>query len=332
MKLKEFTKRIFSKRFFWIFLLLNAIVWIISALVDYFFGVQLCNILCIPMMHHTENIGFIDVLFMNIPPMLLLHRILILLIFYFLTLSIYLLLLLKKLRISEQNLYQANKAKNKLFGIISHDLRSPFSGLIGLSKVLVDEHKDLNNEELREISTSLLKSSNQLYYFLDDLLLWAKSQMKQINIEKVNLDLYESIEILGRLYEQNLKNKNIAFKSEITPNEIIKTDKNIFDTVMRNLISNAIKFTNNGGIIKITLTHDKSNKTFISVIDNGVGISEDGLSKVFRMDSKYTNPGTNGEQGTGLGLLLCKDLIEKIDGSINITSKIAFGTTVTLSI
>jgi len=144
--------------------------------------------------------------------------------------------------------------------------------------------------------------------------------------------MYEVAEILGRLYEQNLKNKNITFKSEVLKGSMIQSDRNILDTVMRNLISNAIKFTKNGGEIKIGFIKDENKNSVISVIDNGVGISEEGLEKVFRIDSKFTNPGTNGEKGTGLGLILCKDLIEMVGGSISITSKIDSGTTVSIKI
>jgi signal transduction histidine kinase len=321
-----------NKKSILMFLTFNIAIWIVSAVFDFAFGPLLCNLLCIPQMYHTDIASFIDVLLMNIPPMLLLHRILIMLIFYFLSLCIYFYVILKKLRISEQNLFNSNKSKNRLFGIIAHDLRSPFNELLGLTEILNNEHKDLSNEELHEITDSLMKSTKNLYNFLDDMLIWAKTQMKQIIIENTEIDMYEVAEILGRLYEQNLKNKNITYLSEIPKGTMIQSDRNILDTVMRNLISNAIKFTKNGGEIKIGFIKDENKNSVISVIDNGVGISEEGLSNVFKIDAIFTNPGTNGEKGTGLGLILCKDLIEMVGGSISITSKIDSGTIVSIKI
>jgi len=159
-------------------ILFNLAIWTLSAIFDYFFGNKFCNYLCYPQMYHSEEIGFVDVFILNIPPMLLFHRILIMMIFYFLTVSIYLLFIFRKLKKSEKELQLSNNTKNKLFGIIAHDLRSPFNGLIGLSKILVDEHKDLKIEELQEISENILKGTKQLYNFLDDMLIWAKTQMK----------------------------------------------------------------------------------------------------------------------------------------------------------
>lgn len=305
-----------------IFLIFNFGIWIVSAIFDFAFGPMLCNLLCIPQMYHTEMVSFFDVLILNIPPMLLLHRILIMIIFYFLSLSIYFFVILKKLKISEQNLFNSNASKNKLFGIIAHDLRSPFNGILGLSKILVEEHRDMTQDEIHDFSTAFYQSSQNLYNFLEDLLIWAKSQMNQINIEKCEVDLNETFKIISRLFEQNLKSKNISFKTEITDKQIIVTDKNIFDTVLRNI----------GGEIKITHSKDNNNKNVISVIDNGVGISEDDIMKIFKMDSKFTTPGTNNEKGTGLGLLLCKELTEKIGGEIRISSKIGSGTIVSLTI
>lgn len=234
---------------------------------------------------------------------------------------------------AQKELRLLNASKDKFFSIISHDLRGPFSGFLGLSELLAEEYDDLEKEDISQIAESMNKAAKRLFSFLENLLDWSRSQMGRMDFNPMQLDLFDHVFRIFELYSNTSKEKNIELVSDISRGNYIYSDSNMLSTILRNLISNAIKFTKPGGKI-IVQRNDIPDSNFaeISVVDSGVGMGEDALSKLFRIDEKYTTVGTAQEAGTGLGLLLCKELVEKNGGSIRVESEIDKGTTFTFTV
>lgn len=234
-----------------------------------------------------------------------------------------------------QELAELNAAKDKFFSIIAHDLRSPFSGFLGLTKMMSENIYSFTREELEEISTNMQKSSSNLYTLLENLLEWSRMQGSNIDFNPEKCLLYnianENIEIIYA----NASQKDIKIFNHISKSIEVELDISMINSVFRNLISNAIKFTNPGGEIiigaKKQFVEDKS-YIHVFVKDNGIGIDQDLLSKLFKVDQKVSRIGTAGEQSTGLGLLLCKEFIKKHNGKIWVESEIDHGSVFYFSI
>ena len=233
---------------------------------------------------------------------------------------------IQKISKSEADLKESNATKDKFFTIISHDLKGPFSSLLGFSDILVTEAEKYDRDAIVEFSKIINASSHHLFDLVQNLLLWAGSQSGKLqnNPERVNLRelCIKNISVLKNSAEE----KNIALNQEIPENQYVYVDRNIASTVIRNLISNAIKFTNSGGTVSITSV-EKDNLIEISVIDTGIGISEENRKKLFRIDAHYSTDGTFAEKGTGLGLITCKEFIEKSGGEIWIEGEQGKGST-----
>ncbi len=231
--------------------------------------------------------------------------------------------------IAKQNaeLIKVNNEKDKFFSIIAHDLKSPFTGFLSLTEMMAHEIDDFTADELKTVVISLKDSASILYKLLENLLEWSLirrglSETKFENLVINNLVDY-NLEIIRAKAEQ----KKITLKNDTPENIEVFADKHIINTVLRNLISNAAKFTSEGGIITVGAKHVDNNFVEVCVKDTGMGISEKDINKLFRLDEKVSGVGTAGESGTGLGLLLCKELIEKNNGSIKVESDIGKGTT-----
>ncbi len=220
-----------------------------------------------------------------------------------------------------------NSTKNKFFSIIAHDLKSPLNSLSGFSNLIINHIEYLSKEEIKMMAIDLDKSIRNLYDLLNNLLTWARSQMNTIEFKPTNLDVNEIILDLIGLIQLNAQNKKIHLGTNIAPNIKVFADENALKTILRNLASNALKFTPEDG--KLTLSAKPYDEHFIqiSVNDTGVGMSHDTISKLFRIDSKHSTKGTQGESGTGLGLLLCKEFVEKNGGTITVESIVDVGTT-----
>lgn len=238
-----------------------------------------------------------------------------------------------KLLISNQNLAQSNKqlkelnaTKDKFFSIIGHDLRESIGGLKSILEVMISGYDLSNTEKLIEILQTTHKSANATFELLENLLLWAKSQMKKIIVNKEKISFNNLvIQTIDSLTELS-KNKQIKININIPDNTIVFADKNILMSVLRNLISNAIKFTPNGKQIYIYTDRNKEDY-IVAVKDEGVGISPENKAKLFTDTEHLSTYGTNGEKGTGLGLFLCKEFLEKHDGKIWLESQEGFGST-----
>jgi len=226
------------------------------------------------------------------------------------------------LKESETKLRESNATKDKFFSIIAHDLKSPFNAILGFSEILAQNHKKYDDEKREKIIKYVNNSANNTFKLLENLLTWSRSQSGVIRYspEKLHLKILLFETILS-LQEQAIK-KNISILDTIFENDIVFADKNMIETVLRNLISNAIKFTNNGGnIIISSKKQNDSNFIEISIKDSGVGIPKGTIDDLFRIDKNTSTQGTDNEVGTGLGLILCKEFVEKHGGKIWVESE-----------
>lgn len=225
-----------------------------------------------------------------------------------------------------KELAKSNDAKKKLFSIIAHDLKSPFNSLLGFSDLLIKNFNDYNDEQKIKIIHNLSDTSKNTYNLLENLLTWSKTQINQIECNPVEISVKELYARIGALLENVAKQKNIALIfSEL--NEVsIFADKDMVETVLRNLISNAVKFTYPKGTITVShKTSSDPNFVEFSVSDTGVGMTDEQLVELLKVGENSSTTGTAKETGTGLGLLICKDFIEQNGGEIWATSEINKG-------
>jgi signal transduction histidine kinase len=225
----------------------------------------------------------------------------------------------------------ANATKDKFFSIIAHDLRSPFNAMLGISDILLDEHEEVSESEKQEYLDMLHTGLNNTHNLLDNLLLWASTQRDSIGFkpEKINLNQVTNETI--RHLKQQSEAKRILLKNNIQSNSYAVADRNMILTILRNLITNAIKFTPKGGEVNIcadSISNDgNQNNTIVSVLDSGIGISLQQQSELFKLTSNLSTLGTENESGTGLGLIICKELVEKNKGKIWVDSELGKGAT-----
>lgn len=226
----------------------------------------------------------------------------------------------------EERLKELNNSKDKFFSLIAHELKSPVSAFINLSEILKDDSENMQINEINEISSALHNSANAVFHLLDDLLKWSLSETGKIPFNRENININE---IVFECFDQLSKNanlKNTELQTSLTSEIWLNADKNMIQTVFRNLIGNAIKFTENG-LISVDHLYDNGIYHF-SVKDNGVGIDSERMGKMFILQSELSTLGTRKEKGTGLGLILCKEFIQKHGGKIWVESEIGKGTTI----
>lgn len=232
---------------------------------------------------------------------------------------------------AENALIKANSEKDKFFSILAHDLRSPFGGLLGLINILKNEKDNLKNEDYDEIINSLDKGANRIYDLLNDLLEWSRLQRNAIQCEPKSIPVKDIVNDVVALLYQQATQKNIAIEYFEDNDEIIFADKMMITTVIRNIISNAIKFTHKNGTISIYVNRNE-NMTCIKIRDNGVGMSEETKNSLFRIDKSVSNAGTNNETGTGLGLIISKEFMQMNGGDITFESELNKGTIFTVTV
>lgn len=223
-------------------------------------------------------------------------------------------------------LNELNASKDRFFSIIAHDLKNPFSTIIGLSELMQESDIMNSPEQLQKFSSMINASAVQTFRLLENLLEWANSQRGKISFSPVPVNVNELIKDELALVGEMASGKNIQLHNNIGDTCTVIADRNMFRTILRNLISNGIKFTKNGGEVLInSLIAD--DKIEISVTDNGIGMSAETISKLFKIDGNLSTLGTNNERGTGLGLFLCKEFVEKHGGIIWCESKKGIGST-----
>ncbi len=229
-----------------------------------------------------------------------------------------------KLKEVEDELQKLLVTKDKFFSIIAHDLKNPFNTLIGLSQLLVRGFDRMSPEKVKYFHNNLYQISKNGYELLINLLEWSRSQMGNIQFNPKVQNLYAITEETFSLYNSKAVQKEITLTNNINENSKAFVDQNMLKTIFRNLVSNALKFTDRGGAIEIS-ENDEEGLKEISIRDTGIGIDPKDIKKLFKLDESFTTEGTEDEMGTGLGLILCKEFVEKHGGKIWVESKVGFG-------
>ncbi len=232
---------------------------------------------------------------------------------------------------SEAQLKELNATKDKFFNIIAHDLKNPFTSLLGSSELLYNNINKMAPENIKKLSLILNDSAKGGYAILLNLLDWSRSQTGILKYKPEKINLKNLIDENISNLQLSAANKEIRLFSEIKDNLFVNADKNMINTLLRNLLNNAVKFTHRNGKVVIGAVTDSKN-VIISVKDTGLGISEDKIEKLFRIDTKHSMPGTENEQGTGLGLKLCQEFVDKMGGKIWVESVENKGSTFKFSI
>jgi PAS domain S-box-containing protein len=230
----------------------------------------------------------------------------------------------KILQENDIRLRQLNADKDRFISILGHDLKNPFNNILGFSEILTDEINSLNSDEIKEIAGNINKSAKITNNLLEDILEWAGTQQGKIPFKPQKLRFADICKNTLETFNPTAHSKNITIDYSTADHINVFADADMIKTVIRNLVSNAIKFTNKKGSININATQTDSN-VIISVSDNGIGIPSENLAKLFDISEVLTTKGTAGETGTGLGLLLCKEFVEKHGGKIWVESEVGKG-------
>ena len=232
----------------------------------------------------------------------------------------------EELETQREQLKDLNANKDKFFSIIAHDLRNPIAGFLNLTEILSTNFKVFSESESRNFINVMNQASIQLYNLLENLLQWSKTQTNSITHKPKFISVKKMVDNTMDTLMINIKNKNINININVNENLIAFVDENMITTVIRNLISNAIKFSHPDGEITLRCIQ-KDELIELSVIDNGIGIKKEDQEKLFRIDQNVTKIGTSEERGTGLGLILCKEFVEKNNGKIRFESELNKGST-----
>lgn len=231
------------------------------------------------------------------------------------------------LKRSEQEMRELNATKDKFFSIIAHDLKNPFNDLIGFTQLLAKNVRRYDVQKIEQFTQIIQESSKLAYNLLENLLDWSRAQTGTLKFNPEELNLALIIDDCIRLYHSRAENKGLELLANVDDKlPVVKADKNMVTTVIRNLISNAIKYTRFGDKITV-MAHPQNNMVKLAVVDTGIGIEQHNLNRLFRIDSNLSTPGTNKERGTGLGLILCKEFVERNGGDITVQSKLDKGST-----
>ncbi|OQX80749.1 MAG: hypothetical protein B6D64_02775 [Bacteroidetes bacterium 4484_276] len=247
------------------------------------------------------------------------------------------------LKESETRFRHANATKDKFFSILSHDLKSPFAAIMGIAEILDKEHDILEEGDRVNLINELGRATKNTYNLLEEILAWSQSQRGLLTFNPEVINLFQLCRDCVNLVNAAAGNKSIEIDYPKDQDILVYADHNMITTIIRNFLSNAIKYTHRGGEIKIHYQEiansqkDRSNTVMgkLIVTDNGVGISHENIDKLLKIEEKFKTPGTQKESGTGLGLVICKEFVEKHGGKISIESEegkgSSFGFTVPLA-
>jgi PAS domain S-box-containing protein len=231
----------------------------------------------------------------------------------------------------ENKLKEANLAKMKFLSIIAHDLRNPFNSLVGFSTLLLSNFERYNDQKIKEYIEFMSMAANQGHQLLENLLDWARANLRKIDVNPVTFNLNNIAADSIKVLSGNASKKEIRVELNISESIHVYADQNMIRTVIRNMLSNAIKFTQRKGLIQIT-ARETAECAIIEVIDNGVGIDPEKLPNLFSLSNDYSSLGTEKEKGTGLGLILCYEFISINKGTIEAESKPGCGSTFRITI
>jgi len=232
----------------------------------------------------------------------------------------------EEIEAQRNNISELNKTKDKFFAIIAHDLRNPISGIYQLSELMNEDFEQLDIEKMKEYISLIHVSTKKTHELLNNLLSWAMIQTGGMKISKSEFSINRIFEDNMELFGENMRSKNIKVELLAKNDCLVRADKKMINTVIRNLIHNAIKFTNAGGKITLNITQ-KEKFWHISVADSGIGIDPKDIPLLFDAGESTKSVGNSSEKGTGLGLVLCKEFVELHNGTIWATSELDKGTT-----
>ena len=225
----------------------------------------------------------------------------------------------KALKQSEARLKELNTTKDKLFSIIGHDLKGPLNNILGFSELIEEGYESLSGEQIQKYNQLIYKLSKNVSELLENLLTWSRAQRQKLVNSPQNISLRFIVERCFNLLENHAEQKQISLENKVPSETIIFADEEMITTVIRNLVSNAIKFTKSGG--RITISAKQTDGSVVTEIrDTGIGIQKKKIKDLFKPDVNHSSIGTDGEKGTGLGLLICKDFVEKSNGEIWVDS------------
>ncbi|MDP2115001.1 MAG: PAS domain-containing sensor histidine kinase, partial [Bacteroidota bacterium] len=230
-----------------------------------------------------------------------------------------------------EELQDLNASKDKFFSIIAHDLKTPFNSILGFSEILKDEARNLDIETIEQYAGIINSTSKNTFRLLENLLDWARIQQSQILFRPVPVILKKLVGEVVEMLIENANSKLITIINCIPENLIIQADEDMLKTIFRNLVSNALKFTSANGKVEIEAV-STIHSIEISVTDTGTGIKQEDIGKIFKIGAGFSKRGTGNEKGTGLGLMLCKEFVEKHGGKIWVKSEEGKGSTFTFSI
>jgi len=237
----------------------------------------------------------------------------------------------EKIIAQNEQLTALNATKDKFFSIIAHDLRAPFNVILGFSDLMTDRIQQKKFDEVERFSKLISHATNHSNELLSNLLEWSRTQTGKIRISLKKQNISSTISNTICLFQAGFDTKHISIRTSLEPGLFVLADKHMLETAIRNLISNAIKFTPNNGTITIT-TKTEQSKAKITIEDTGIGIEKKEITKLFKIESNYSTPGTNKETGTGLGLILCSEFIVIQGGTISVTSQPGKGSCFTITL
>jgi PAS domain S-box-containing protein len=237
----------------------------------------------------------------------------------------------EQLRLRNAELLRLNSDKDRFMSILAHDLKSPFNAILGLLELLLSDIREYDIDEIEEQLTMVKRSAHSAFNLLEDILLWARSHLGKIPFQPTDVHFMTCTGEMVDLMRSCAVKKDISIRIEEPEDIILRADMGMLKTIIRNLLSNAIKFTPSGGQITIKANRNHEN-VVVSVCDNGVGISDETMSKLFNITKVYSSPGTAGETGTGLGLLLCKEFVDMHHGTIWVDSELGKGSSFSISL
>jgi len=237
----------------------------------------------------------------------------------------------KIFQLENKKLKTINTSKDKFFSIIAHDLRSPFATIYSFISLMKKNQKYLTPQKIKELINELEKVVKNTYSLLENLLEWSRLQTGVLTYSPTKFDLCMVIAEIISIFQQNADQKSITLTFECKDKLHIFADKFMIGTIIRNLVNNAIKFTNNNGKIEVKATKE-NNKTIVSVSDNGIGMTKEETEKLFKLETSFSKLGTANEKGTGLGLILCNEFAKKNNANLTVESKKGKGTTFYLTI
>jgi signal transduction histidine kinase len=236
-----------------------------------------------------------------------------------------------ELRRLTKELQQVLESKNKLFHILSHDLRSPFNGILAFSQALADEAETLSREEIQDFSQTVLNSAEQFMHLIDNLLQCTRFELGSLEYQPNTVTIDSVVGNVLTLLKGNAAQKKVNLVCETNPATEVFADSTMLHSIFQNLIGNSIKFTPSNGRVTVRAA-DQGSMIQVSVIDSGVGVPPEKLAHLFELMAGRSTDGTAGEKGTGLGLLLCKDLVEKHGGQLWVDSVVGQGTSFHLTL